>query len=310
MIRLERPAHRPHTGYGIVAFPMTEVRTLTATATDGTNVRALDQGQGPVILILHPGMETGTRYQQVAAMLARRFRVIRLHRRQYRLDLKRDPKLGDPCTVAQEVEHVLAIVRMMNEPVVVYGHSSGGPVALESLLASAPSFVGAVIYEPASVIGSPGALRLAFEVLPGNGEVGEGLQRCRSALAMRDPGKALGIFISVAAGWPAWATHITGKLVALQPAYRELIPCQIDDLEAMERLGVRLEAYSRIGVPTVLLGGDRSPKPLQETVVAVARAIPSAGHVVLHGRGHDAHVRAPEHLARVIEAQADTMLLD
>lgn len=48
-------------------------RSLTTTAADGTTVRALDEGQGPVILILHPGMETGTRYQKVAAILARAF---------------------------------------------------------------------------------------------------------------------------------------------------------------------------------------------------------------------------------------------
>jgi pimeloyl-ACP methyl ester carboxylesterase len=287
---------------------MIETRTLTTTAADGTTVRALDEGQGPVLLILHPGMETGTRYQKVAAILARRFRVVRLHRRQYRLDLKRDVRLGDPCTVAQEVEHVLAIVKMVNGPVVIYGHSSGGPVALESLLASPSSFAGGMIYEPASVIGPPGDLHLGYDTIPRDGDVGEGLRRARAALAAGKPGQALGIFTTIAAGWPGWAAHMAGNLVALIPAYRRLIPCQIDDLEAMERLGVRLGAYSRISLPTELLGGDRSPKPLQETVAAVANTIPSATHVVLHGQGHDAHRRAPEQLARVIEAHADMQL--
>jgi pimeloyl-ACP methyl ester carboxylesterase len=134
---------------------MTVQRSLTTTAADGTTVRALDEGQGPVILILHPGMETGARYQKVADILARRFRVLRLHRRQYRLDMKKDARLGDPCTVVQEVEHVLSLVELIDGPLLVYGHSSGGPVALESLLAAPSSFAGGVIYEPASVIGSP-----------------------------------------------------------------------------------------------------------------------------------------------------------
>jgi hypothetical protein len=88
-----------------------DVGTLTTTSADDSTVRALDEGQGPVILILHPGMETGTRYRKVAAILSKRFRVIRLHRRQYRLDLKKDPRVGSPCTVAEEVEHVLAMVK-------------------------------------------------------------------------------------------------------------------------------------------------------------------------------------------------------
>jgi pimeloyl-ACP methyl ester carboxylesterase len=287
---------------------MPEPRTLTTTAADGTTVRALDEGQGPAILILHPGMETGTRYQKVAAILTRRFRVIRLHRRQYRLDMKQDPKLGDPCTVAQEVEHVLALLEVIQGQVVIHGHSSGGAVALESLLAAPAAFAGGVIYEPASVIGAPGNLHLAYDSIPRDGEVGEGLRRARAALAAGKPGAALGIFTTIAAGWPAWAAHLAGNLVALIPSYRTLIPCQIDDLEAMQRLGVRLGAYSRIGVRTVIVGGDRSPRPLQQIVAAVGQAIPAAAHAVLHGQGHDAHQRAPARLARVIEAHADAVL--
>jgi pimeloyl-ACP methyl ester carboxylesterase len=277
-------------------------------AVDDTTARAFDEGKGPVILILHPGMETGTRYRKVVAILSKRFRVIRLHRRQYRLDLKEDPNLGSPCTVAQEVEHVLTIVRTVGTPVVIYGHSSGGPVALEALLASPSSFAGAVIYEPASVIGAPSSQHLAGDAIPRDGDVGEGVKRARAALAAGKPGAALGIFIHTSAGWPGWVADLAGRLTALFPAYRRLIPCQIDDFEAMERLGVRLDAYSGIHVPVVMLGGDRSPAHVKEMLAAVLRALPSAEHVVLHGQGHTAHVRAPDQVARVIEAHADTVL--
>jgi hypothetical protein len=81
-----------------------ETTWLVGQALDGTSVRAEAQGAGQVILILHPGMDTGKSYTQVAARLARRYRVIRLHRRQYRLDLKTDSLRGSPCTVAEEVE--------------------------------------------------------------------------------------------------------------------------------------------------------------------------------------------------------------
>ena len=107
-----------------------ETNLLIAQASDGTSVRAEAQGEGRVILILHPGMDTGKSYAQVAARLARRYRVIRLHRRQYRLDLKTDPRHGSPCTVAQEVEHVLALVKAIGAPVLLFGHSSGATVAL------------------------------------------------------------------------------------------------------------------------------------------------------------------------------------
>jgi pimeloyl-ACP methyl ester carboxylesterase len=281
---------------------------LTAAAPDGTTVRARDEGRGPAILILHPGMETGTRYKKVARTLAGRFRVLRLHRRQYRLDLKRDPALGSPCTVAQEVEHVLAIARTVGAPVVVVGHSSGGTVALEALLESPSSFAGGVIYEPASVIRGPGGAHLAGDALPADGEPGDGLKRARAALAAGRPGGAMGTVIRITAGWPEWIASLAGVLTALFPAYRELIPCQVDDLEGMERLGVRLEAYAELRVPIAVVGGERSPAPVKDMVAAVAGAVPSAERVVLRGQGHNCHVRDPEQLARVIGALAGRVL--
>jgi pimeloyl-ACP methyl ester carboxylesterase len=282
---------------------------LTTKARDGTTVRARDGGRGPVILILHPGMETGTRYKQVARILAKRFRVLRLHRRQYRLDLKSDPRLGSPCTVAEEVEHVLAIARTAGAPAVVFGHSSGGTVALEALLAAPSSFAGGVVYEPASVLeGPPGALHLAGDAIPADGGVGEGPKRARAALAAGKPGEAMGTVIRITAGWPGWAADLAGILTALFPAYRELIPCQVDDLESMERLGVRLAAYATLQVPIAMVGGERSPAHVKEMVAAVAGALPSAERVALRGQGHNCHVRDPEQLARVIETFADTVL--
>ena len=97
-------------------------------STDGTNVRVDDQGSGPTaVLILGPGMDDGTsRTNKLVRILARRFRVLRLHRRQYRLDLKTS---GTPFSVAQEVDDVRAVARLIDQPLLVYGHSSGGTVA-------------------------------------------------------------------------------------------------------------------------------------------------------------------------------------
>ncbi|MGW0801962.1 alpha/beta fold hydrolase [Nonomuraea sp. NPDC002799] len=104
---------------------------LTAMASDGTEARAADEGAGPIILALHPGLDDGASWGKVAALLAPRFRVVRLHRRRYRLDLA-----ADSCTFAQEVEHVLAVARALGGgPMLLVGHSSGAVPALVSLLA-------------------------------------------------------------------------------------------------------------------------------------------------------------------------------
>jgi pimeloyl-ACP methyl ester carboxylesterase len=281
-----------------------ETNLLTATAADGTSVHAEAEGEGRVILILHPGMDTGKSYAQVAARLARRYRVIRLHRRQYRLDLKTDPLRGSPCTVAEEVDHVLAMVKAVGTPVFLFGHSSGGTVALEALVASPLSFAGGMIYEPASVIKSADGLHLSEDRIERNGEVGEGLKRARQALMESQPGTAIGMFTQVVAGWPSFLANPAGALTALVPAYRRLIPCQIDDLEAMERLGVRLDAYSKLNLPVAMVCGERSPDCNKEMVAAVADVLPKVERIPLSRQGHVCHVRDPKKLAEVIETFA------
>jgi pimeloyl-ACP methyl ester carboxylesterase len=67
-------------------------------------------------------MDDGRSWGKVAARLAPRFRVVRLHRRQYRLDIA----TGSPWTIAQEVDDVLAVAKVIGEPMLVVGHSSGG----------------------------------------------------------------------------------------------------------------------------------------------------------------------------------------
>lgn len=266
------------------------------------------RARGRSFLFLHPGLDTGARYAKVAAELTPRFRVIRLHRRQYRSDLKASPTLGSPCTVAQEVEDVLAVVKKVGGPVLLYGHSSGGAVALEALVASPESFAGAVIYEPASIIGSVGGRHLIGEALPADGEVGEGLTQARTALVAGKPGKALGAFFTIVAGLPAWQANFFGGLTALFPQFRKLIPYQIDDLEAMERLGFRLDVYANIKVPTVFIGGSKSPAGIRDIIAEMAKTLPGAEQVTIKGQGHSAHSGAPKELAAIIAAQADKVL--
>jgi pimeloyl-ACP methyl ester carboxylesterase len=270
---------------------------ITAASADGTNVRAYDEGQGPVILMVGPGLDDGRRGKKVAAILSKRFRVVRLHRRQYRLDLKTDRKHGSPCSVAQEVDDVLAVVRAVGDPIVIYGHSSGGVVALEALAAAPSSFASAVIFDPSAVIGHPLA-----------GEGGEVLKRARAAVAAGRPGKAMAIFARHNVELPSWQASLVGLLTALVPRYRNLVPCQLDDLEAMDHLGVRLDTYAQINIPTVLLSGDRNPAHIPKRLDAIERVMPHTDRVVMHKRDHGADLKAPKEVARIIETLADKML--
>jgi pimeloyl-ACP methyl ester carboxylesterase len=231
---------------------------ITVTSVDGTDIRAFDEGHGPVILVVHPGLDDGRSWGRVAIRLSRRFRVVRIQRRQYRLDL------AAPCSIALEAADVVALAKAVGEPMLLVGHSSGGVVALEALVASPASFAGAVLYEPPVVTGP--ALR------------GAAVKQMQAA---------------VTAG---------------SPRLRALAPRQVNDLKAIDRLGLRLDAYASINVPAALIGGGRSPSHLGALLDTLASTMPCAEKVVLPRIGPDAHVRSPDGLARVIETLANKVL--
>jgi pimeloyl-ACP methyl ester carboxylesterase len=266
---------------------------IRAKAADGTEARAIDEGRGPVILVLHPGLDDGTSWAKVAARLTPHYRVVRVHRRRYRLDLT-----GVPCTVAQEVEHVLAVAEAVGGgPMLIVGHSSGAVVALETLVAAPSLFAGAVLYEPPIVIGAPLG-----------GPHGEIHRRTRAAIAAGRPGKAIRIFVRETVRVPAWVAVLSGVFVSVVPRMRAFAPRQIEDSVGMDSLGVRLDAYAGIDVPTVLLGGDRSPAHLGERLDALERVLPRVERVVMRGQGHSAHSAAPDHVAAAIETLAAEVL--
>jgi pimeloyl-ACP methyl ester carboxylesterase len=254
------------------------------------DVRTYDEGRGPVVLVLHGGMDDGSSWSRVASRLTSRFRVVRLHRLQYRLDLK----TGRPCTMAEEVSLVRELVDSIGEPMVVAGHSSGAVLALESLAALPSAFAGAVLYEPPLVIGPPLG--------------GEALVRAQALVAQGRSGKAMAIFLREIVRVPAWAAWLSGMAVPVVPRLRRYAPHQIDDCAAIEELGNRLEVYAKIAVPTILLGGERSPAHLGERLDALERVLPDAERVLMRGQGHAANAMAPDRVAEVVAGLADKVL--
>lgn len=253
-----------------------------STGSDDTAIEGYVEGAGSAILFLHPGMDDGRSWSRVTGRLADRFRTVRLHRRTYRLDLAADPATSLPAEVAD----VLAAAGALGAPVLLVGHSSGGVVALEALVAAPSKFAGAVIYEaPVPVDGPLG---------------GEALERVKAALAMKGPGAAIRIFMREIVRYPAWLSWIFGALVGMFPGLRARVPRQIVDCEAIDRNGVRLDAYAGIAVPVLMLLGERSPAHLAKRTDALETAIPQARTVRLAGQEHTANRRAPAPVARLI----------
>ena len=90
--------------------------------------------------------------------------------------------------------------------------------------------------------------------------------------------------------------------------YRRLVPGQIASLEALDRLGVCLDTYARIRMPTVLLGAERSPSHLGKRLDALMQVIPHAERVSMPGTDHGADIKQPRRVAQVIATLAGQVL--
>ena len=256
---------------------------LLAISGDGVPVTALDEGEGPTLLVVHPGGGPATSWNGVTAYLADRFRVVRVNRRIY-VSPRSTPPLKH--SLRTETADVLSIAGLLDGPLILVGHSSGAVVALETALRSPALFAGVIAYEPPMPTRSPAA--------------GEAGHRARAALDASHPAEAMRIHLRDIAGMPAESVDAILADGPARDALAAYAPAQITDNEAIDALGVGIDRYRQLSLPTTLIQGDRSPAHLHERVSDLATTLPNAHVVTLPGQGHTAHRDAPGVLARVI----------
>jgi pimeloyl-ACP methyl ester carboxylesterase len=262
---------------------MTILRAVTA---DGAAVQAIDEGQGPALLVVHPGSSDATSWEGVARLLTDEFRVVRVQRRLY----APGSAIRLPHTMAADAADVLAVAARLERPLVI-GHSSGAVAALEAALASPASFSAMALYEPPLATTSPIA--------------GEAGRRARAALYAGDAVAAMEIHLRDVVGMPQAAVTAMLAMPEARAHFARFAAAQIADNEALDALGVGIERYAALALPTLLIEGADSPAHLRERLADLAATLPDVERVVtLAGQGHVAHLMAPDLLADAIRSFA------
>jgi pimeloyl-ACP methyl ester carboxylesterase len=255
--------------------------TLDVSGADGAPVSAIDDGKGPATLIAHPGSSDASSWSQVAGLLTEEFRVVRIQRRIH----ASDAAIALPHTMATEATNVLAVASQLSRPLLV-GHSSGAVAALEAALASPAAFAGLVLYEPPLATRSPIA--------------GEAGARARAALNAGDPVAAMEIHMRDIVKVPEADVTARFALADARRQFARFAAAQIADNEAMDALGVGIDRYVALELPTMLIEGERSPAHLRQGLADLAATLPHAEIATLDGQDHIAHLTAPDRIASVI----------
>jgi pimeloyl-ACP methyl ester carboxylesterase len=255
----------------------------TVRSKDGTAIAFDNQGDGPPLILVDGAM--GTRS---AGSGPARAKLLASHFTVYSYDRRGRGDSGDtkPYAVAREIEDLDALIDEAGGSAFVYGHSSGGCLALEATAKLGDKVEKLAIYE-APYNDDPKAQKAW----------GDYIKSLTEALAEDRRGDAVALFMAYV-GTPA--VQIEGMRQAPFWAGMEAIAPTLayDHTAIMGKDGsIPTPRVALVHVPTLVMSGANGAPFMRETAKKLSKAIPGATLITLDGQTHDVQ---PEALAPVL----------
>ena len=273
--------------------------TGVVTSADGTTIGYRRLGDGPGLLLVSGGYLAAQHYMELAAALSGTFTVYVLDRR----GRGRSGPPGEKYCMARECEDIEALIAETGTRL-VFGHSSGGLIALQAAL-GLPAIGKVAVYEPA--LSMYGAFDLSW--IP---RFERELDQGDLAAAMVTFGKGVGddrrtallprrLFEFVLNRYfrRQRSTHTPGE-----ESIPELIPLQRLDVQIFAEMASS-EGFAELRADALLMDGRRTPQPVHRALDALQATLPQATRVTLDGVGHEAPLNrrgAPERVAAELRA--------
>ena len=243
--------------------------TEIAVSKDGTRIAYDVAGKGPTLVIVAGalGYRDFPYLRAFSTEFARDFRVVSYDRRGR-------GGSGDtqPYSADREVDDLDAVIRAVGGQAFVLGTSSGAALALEAAAHGVP-MQGLVAFEPPYMIGEhrqPKHVRYESDV--------------RGYIARGDRPGAVTLFMrTVGVPRPFVA------LMRLMPVWKKLLPVAHTlpyDASIMNNFDVPASRLRAIRIPTLVVGGGKSPVSLKAAVRAVGDTIPDARVVEVPKQTH------------------------
>jgi pimeloyl-ACP methyl ester carboxylesterase len=248
---------------------------LFATSKDGTKIAYQIVGHGPVVILLLGALNSRKSGASLAKLLSSRFTVVSYDRRG-----RGDSTDTLPYSPEREVEDVEALVGAVGGPVSLYGHSSGGAIALETTIKLRGEVRKVAVYEvPYSV--NPKA-RKAAEVYYG---------ALKKLLAAGRNGDAVALFINFVGVSEKQLQAI--KRMPMWRGLEKMAPTLAYDSEVLgEGHSLPAPLLSRIAAPTLVMHGGAGAPSMRDAAQAIREAIPKAQLRTVAGQTHGVRPKA------------------
>jgi pimeloyl-ACP methyl ester carboxylesterase len=258
-----------------------EATMHTIRSKDGTTIAFDKHGSGPALILVAGATSTRSSKADLADVLAPHFSV-------YNYDRRGRGDSGDsaPYAVDREIKDIDALIDEAGGSAVLYGHSSGGCLALDATVALGDKVKGLALYE------------VPYNDDPQAQEAwGEYITRLTDALTSNRRGDAVALFMAIA-GVPE-AEIESMREAPFWSAMEAVAPTlAYDHTYIMGKDGsVPIERAALVRVPTLVLTGELGARFMLETATTLSKVIPSATLRTLNGQTHVVH---PEVLAPVL----------
>jgi pimeloyl-ACP methyl ester carboxylesterase len=248
---------------------MTSLSTGFVESTDGTRIAFEASGQGPALVLVAGalGYKAFPYLQKFAAEFAKQFRVFAYDRRG-----RGDSGDTQPYSIDKEIDDLAAVCQAAGGQPIVLGISSGAALALEAGARGAP-MSRLVAFEAPYMVGShrkPEHARFETEL---------------SHLIARDERDAAVKLFMRTVGVPAFFVAIM-RILPFWKDLRRVAHTLPYDAAVMRRFELPAVRLSGIRVPTLVVGGGKSPTSLKAAVRAVAQAVPGSQFSEIPGQSH------------------------
>jgi len=239
---------------------------------DGTPIAFERSGEGPALVIVGGPFDTRLSSRELTPLLANNYTVYEYDRRG-----RGDSGNSPIYSIEREVEDLAAIVTVAGGSAYLYGHDSGGALALEAASRGVHANKVAVWEPPytADNIGDGGSSELLEQV---GGQVAAG-DNDRAAEVFLEGSGTTAESIELMKVGPEWAR------------IRALAPTLVYDLTLRNHGFVPVERFSSIHVPTIAFAGGTSPEWAARAARVIAGAIPDAIHETVDTENHDPDAR-------------------
>jgi pimeloyl-ACP methyl ester carboxylesterase len=252
---------------------------------DGTEIAYERIGEGPPVIIVGGAWNTRQSGAELAERLADGFTV-------YTYDRRGRGESGDtpPYAVEREVEDLQAVIEAAGGSAALFGHSSGGALALETTARSV-AVSRLAIYEAPYIVDD------TRPPLPD-----DYIEHLEELVAAGKRREVVGYFMETAVGMPPEMVEPlleSPMVAAMEPvAHTVAYDGRVMLRGSMHGEPLPAEWRDSVTVPTLVMAGGNSPEWLHNSARSLVRLLPDVSYRTLEGQDHAASADA---LAPVLE---------